>query len=143
MVLRLQGIAKTFGGGHSPPYRTPTHDSAMISYSQILWLAAALLVTRPLLAADEHHEHHSHAVSAENVIKSAKSGPWSSPKTWEGDKVPAAGAQVWVLQGHEVLYDRDSEEIIRSIQVSGILKFATDRKTRLDVGLIRIEDLDE
>ncbi len=132
-----------------PPYKTPTHDTFMISYSQILWLTAALLVTRPLLAADKHHghdahhEHRLHTVSVENVIKSAKSGPWSSPETWEGDKVPAAGAQVWVLQEHEVLYDRDSEEIIRSIQVSGTLKFATDRKTRLDVGLIRIEDLDE
>jgi len=100
-----------------------------------------LLLTAGTAAAHEHHHHE--ATSDADVVKSAQGGPWSSPETWEGGKVPAAGSKVWVLKGHDVVYDRESDEVIRSLQISGTLTFATDRNTRLDVGLIRIEDLDE
>lgn len=101
----------------------------------------ALVFSLP--AASPAHEHHHHAADAHDVTKSARSGAWSSPETWEGGKVPAAGARVWIQKGHEVLYDRHSDEVVRGIQISGTLRFATDRDTRLDVGLIRIEDHDE
>ncbi|HVE39942.1 MAG TPA: G8 domain-containing protein [Planctomycetota bacterium] len=74
-----------------------------------------------------------------DVIKSAKSGPWSDAATWEGGAVPAAGSKVLVRPGHAVLYDVVSEQAIRSIFVGGTLRFATDRDTRLDVGLIKIQ----
>ncbi len=37
------------------------------------------------------------------------------------------------------VYDVDSERSIRLIHVAGTLRFATDRDTRLDVGLIKIQ----
>jgi hypothetical protein len=78
-------------------------------------------------------------VSLPNLIRSAGSGRWSAPATWEGGKVPAAGARVQVRAGHTVVYDLRSDQAIRSIHVAGTLTFAPDRDTRLDVGLIKIQ----
>lgn len=80
--------------------------------------------------------------SAVVVVRSSGSGPWSSADTWEEGVVPAAGHAVLIRNGHEVVYDVDSDEVIRSIHISGTLSFAKDRDTRLDVGLIRIQEGD-
>ncbi len=77
------------------------------------------------------------------LIRSAKSGPWSAEETWEGGKVPANGSQVQVRAGHTVVYDLKSEQVIRSIHVAGVLRFAAERDTRLDVGLIKIQPGDD
>jgi hypothetical protein len=42
------------------------------------------------------------------LIRSARSGPWSAPVTWEGGKVPGAGGKVLVRQGHTLRYDVSS-----------------------------------
>lgn len=77
------------------------------------------------------------------VLRSAKSGPWSQASTWEGNRVPDAGARVLIRKGHHVLYDVASEKVIRGINVAGTLRFATDRDTRLEVGLLKIQPGDE
>src|SRR5262249_36763610 len=77
------------------------------------------------------------------ITRSARSGPWSAPATWEGGKVPTAGARVQVRTGHTVRYDLKSDRVIRSIHVAGTLTFARDQDTRLDVGLIKIQPGDE
>lgn len=118
-----------------------------MSHVRIRSTATALLAltisfaVSPALRAHDHKDHA--AAPAADVIKSARSGPWSSTETWTGGKVPAAGARVLIQKAHEVVYDVSSDAVIRGIQVSGVLKFATDRDTRLDVGLIRIEAIDE
>src|SRR5262245_23527689 len=61
------------------------------------------------------------------LVRSAKSGPWSAPATWEGNKVPTAGAKIQVRAGHVVTYDLKSDQVIRSIHVAGTLTFARDR----------------
>jgi hypothetical protein len=73
------------------------------------------------------------------LLRSARSGPWSDGKTWEGGKVPPAASRVQIHQGHTVLYDVKSDQAIRSIHVAGTLTFAPDRDTRLDVGIIKIQ----
>src|SRR5688500_9248813 len=77
------------------------------------------------------------------IIRSVADGAWSSAKTWEKGHIPVAGDRVQIRKGHDVLYDISSESAIRAIHVAGALRFATDRDTRLDVGLIRIEAGDE
>jgi hypothetical protein len=77
------------------------------------------------------------------VVRSAKSGLWSAPATWVDGKVPGAGARVLIRDGHRVVYDLHSDQAIRGINVAGVLTFATDKDTRLDVGLIRIQAGDE
>jgi hypothetical protein len=71
-------------------------------------------------------------------LRSAKSGAWSMPATWEGGKVPGAGARVHIRPGHALLYDVDSPTVLRAVNVGGTLTFARDRNTRMDVGLLRI-----
>ncbi|HVR84227.1 MAG TPA: G8 domain-containing protein [Planctomycetota bacterium] len=73
------------------------------------------------------------------IIKSAKSGSWSDAATWEGLALPPAGCTVLIRPGHTVLYDQVSDRAIRSLHVGGVLRFATDRDTRLDVGLIKVQ----
>jgi hypothetical protein len=80
--------------------------------------------------------------AADTLIRSARSGPWSAPGTWEGGKGPGAAARVQVRPGHTVVYDVHSEEAVRSIHVAGTLTFAPDRDTRLDVGLLKIQPSD-
>src|SRR5262249_10898070 len=79
------------------------------------------------------------AGAAHDVVRSARSGPWSAKATWEGGKVPAAGVKVLVRPGHAVLYDVKSDQAIRSVHVGGTLAFAPDRDTRLDVGLLKVQ----
>jgi hypothetical protein len=81
--------------------------------------------------------------AAQPLVRSASSGPWSAPATWEGGKVPSAGSKVQIRSGHTITYDLASEEVIRSIHVAGTLTFACDKDTRLDVGLVRIQPGEE
>ncbi|MBI1832394.1 MAG: G8 domain-containing protein, partial [Planctomycetes bacterium] len=73
------------------------------------------------------------------LIRSAKSGAWSAPATWEGGKVPGAGARVQIREGHIVIYDGNSTSVIRFIHVAGTLSFAPNQDTCLNVGLIKIQ----
>ena len=71
-------------------------------------------------------------------IRSAGSGPWSSPSTWENHQVPVPGSTVDILPGHNVVYDIQSDRAFRMVHVLGTLSFSRDRDTRLDVGLLKI-----
>ena len=76
-------------------------------------------------------------------VASARSGAWSELATWDGGKVPTAGARVHVKAGHVVVYDVKSEAALRAVYVAGTLSFAADRDTRLDVGVLKVEAGDE
>ncbi len=78
-----------------------------------------------------------------SVLKSVQSGSWSAAATWDLARVPRQGDIVLVHSGHEVLYDVVSEEVIRSIHVSGTLRFSLECNTRLEVGLLRVEAGDQ
>jgi hypothetical protein len=79
------------------------------------------------------------AAEAPAWIRSAKNGPWSAATTWQGGQVPPAGSCVQVRRGHTVTYDLNSDRAIRTLHVTGILRFARDKTTRLDVGLLKIQ----
>src|SRR5262245_62795458 len=106
----------------------------MTATPRVLVLLAPVLLSLPAAAA---------AAEGPGLIRSARSGPWSAPATWEGGTVPAAGARVQVRTGHTVVYDGNSEAVVRFVHVAGTLRFAADRDTRLDVGLIKIQPGDE
>ena len=71
-------------------------------------------------------------------IRSVASGNWSDGATWSGGHIPKAGVRVYIARDHEVKYDDDSADVIRSIHLDGVLRFADDRTTRLETGLIRV-----
>jgi hypothetical protein len=77
------------------------------------------------------------------LVRSVRSGPWSSADTWEGGTVPKAGARVQIQSGHAVVYDLNSDRLIRSVHIAGTLSFATDKDTVLNVGLIKIQPGDD
>lgn len=72
------------------------------------------------------------------VVQSAKSGPWSAAETWSTRRVPGANDRVLIRSEHSVIYDVKSTDIIRGLTISGILKFAPQKDTQLEVGLITI-----
>jgi hypothetical protein len=83
------------------------------------------------------------AAATAEPVRSRQSGDWSDPATWENDRAPAAGDNVLVRAGHTIVYDVVSNQAIRVLKIAGALRFATDRDTRLDVGLIRVEAGDD
>lgn len=99
---------------------------------------------RTALAVHAHdHKLSDSDKTAVPLIRSVKSGPWSAADTWDGSKVPAAGSRVQIRSGHAVVYDVQSDRVIRSIHVAGTLRFAHGKSTRLDVGLIKIQAGDD
>ncbi len=102
------------------------------------WLA--FMVTVVLLNLGTHP---ATAADKPDWVRSAKNGPWSATTTWEGAKVPGAGARVHIQPGHTITYDVQSDQAIRAVYVAGTLSFAPDRDTRLDVGVLKIEAGDE
>src|SRR5437762_667964 len=98
--------------------------------SAVLTTTAAFLLTATEDVASRLHAA-ADAPAGPGLIRSAQSGPWSAPTTWEGGKVPAAGARVQVRSDHTVSYDLKSDQVIRSIHVAGTIRFPHDRDTRL------------
>jgi hypothetical protein len=88
----------------------------------------------PSSAAEQPAKH-----PAAPIVRTAQSGAWSAPATWEGGKVPLGNVRVLIREGHRVLYDVEAPKPIRSLTISGALSFAHDKDTRLDVGLIKIQ----
>ena len=87
--------------------------------------------------------HGADAPLVPTLVRSARNGPWSAQATWEGGKVPGAGARVLIRSGHAVVYDLDSDQAFRVVQIAGSLRFAPDRDTRLEVGLLKIQSGEE
>lgn len=77
--------------------------------------------------------------AAAPVTRSLRSGLWSAADTWEGGKVPGENSAVLVRGGHKVTYDIVAKVAVRTLHIAGMLQFATDRDTRLDAGLIRVQ----
>src|SRR5262249_38576745 len=106
----------------------------------VRWFAGALLAA---LAGGELASAQEPTKSVVGVTRSKASGPWSAAGTWEGGKVPAAGARVQIRAGHTVTYDVKSDHVMRMVHIAGTLTFAHDKDTRLDVGLIKIQAGDD
>src|SRR5215470_7915096 len=96
----------------------------------------ALLLTVGLLATNRLAAQQP---AAPPIVRTAKSGAWSAPRTWEGGKVPSGNVRVLIGEGHHVVYDLQATEPVRSLTISGVLSFTPDKDTRLDVGLIKIQ----
>jgi hypothetical protein len=107
------------------------------------WLFLPTSAWLALIVSQAEATKHADKKASTPLVRSTRSGPWSAPPTWEGDKVPHAGARVQIRAGHTVTYDRRSDQVIRSIHVAGTLSFAPDMDTRLDVGLIKIQPGDD
>jgi hypothetical protein len=111
-------------------------------------LSGALSFLFCIIGGQAPADESSAGKSAAGLIRSAQSGPWSAPATWEGAKVPDARAKVQIRAGHTVTFDVQPRKdirptAVRSIHVAGTLTFARDRDTLLEVGLIKIQPGDD
>ena len=97
----------------------------------LFWLSAIAWIAAPL------------AWGEAPLVRSATSGRWSEPSTWERGRVPAGGDRVQVRSGHSVTFDGRVEAPIRSIHVAGTLEFDPDRDALLTVGLIKVQAGDD
>jgi len=106
-------------------------------------------------AAGHDHADHQHAAKDGKVtiggrtfvpvdfsIRSVRDGRWSEAKTWEPARVPAKGDRVLISRGTDVQYDAASDDVIRLVQVVGALRFARDRDTLLNVGVLKAQNSD-
>ncbi len=93
-----------------------------------------------LFVHEPGHQHPKGHPSLEFDLKSIKNGAWSDAKTWEPARVPKTGDRVLISRGSEVLYDVKSDAVVRLLQVAGTLKFARDRNTELNVGLLKVQN---
>lgn len=70
-------------------------------------------------------------VRADATITSVKSGAWSSPSTWSGNRIPGANDEVAIVAGHDVLYDVVDSKI-HGMTVTGTITFDPNKSVKLD-----------
>ncbi|MEK6234990.1 MAG: G8 domain-containing protein [Planctomycetales bacterium] len=75
-------------------------------------------------------------------VRSVKDGRWSDPSVWDAKRLPKSGDRVQVARGTRVVYDVESNEVVRLLQVVGALSFARDRNTLLNVGILKVQNSD-
>ncbi|QOV88298.1 G8 domain-containing protein [Humisphaera borealis] len=80
------------------------------------------------------------AAESAPTVSTVRSGRWSDAKIWDNGKVPAGGSRVLVRRDHEVTYDIITSQPLRSVHIAGLLTFSRERNTRLDVGLLKVQE---
>ena len=60
-------------------------------------------------------------------------GSWFDPNTWANGEVPGAGAKVLIPSGFAVDYDGESPASLFTVRVDGMLHFATDQNSFMEV----------
>jgi hypothetical protein len=106
------------------------------STATILFAAAASWS----VASAQTHDHAGHHQQVEFSIRSVVSGRWSDPGTWKPARVPRTGDRVLVSRNTSIVYDVQSDEVIRLVQVAGRMEFARDRDTELNVGVLKVQN---
>lgn len=110
----------------------------------VLFILASCLASAPSFAQEEEigKKTAPRLAALDFSLRSVQSGKWSDPKTWEPSRVPRAGDRVRVSRGTVVEYDVESADVIRLVQVVGVLRFARDQNTELNVGILKIQNDD-
>ncbi len=104
-----------------------------------VWGCWAQRAAEPQAKAGAANAVHAHA-HVHFTIESAKSGAWSDAKTWKPQRLPKSGDRVKINRGTTVVYDVASKEVLRLLQVVGTLRFARDRDTLLNVGVLKVQN---
>jgi VCBS repeat-containing protein len=66
-------------------------------------------------------------------------GNWSDPDTWMGQTLPSPGARIWIMPGRTVTVDSVLDDSVATIRVTGTLRFAPDRNTRLEADTVVVD----
>ncbi|MBO9519881.1 MAG: G8 domain-containing protein, partial [Porphyrobacter sp.] len=77
-------------------------------------------------AAQGHADHANMAMDVAAPAAMTRTVRWSDPAAWPSGKVPAAGEEVTIPRGTEIVLDV-TPPALRSITVQGKLTFADER----------------
>src|SRR5690625_1068477 len=83
----------------------------------------------------KEHDHAAAQAPASSVY--SVSGRWSDPATWPDNKVPAAGDQVEIPSGSEVILDV-SPPALAGLTINGKLRFADESDLALSTEWILV-----
>jgi hypothetical protein len=112
----------------------------LLRFSVLFLLVPFILPTALSLLAQHQHGPANPKKGPDFSIRSVKSGPWSDAGTWQPKRVPQQGDRVLIGKGTRVVYDVDSDSVIRLVQVAGTLTFSRERNTTLNVGLLSVQN---
>ena len=70
--------------------------------------------------------------------RAVQNGEWSASDTWSARRPPAAGDVVRIPRGIVVTYDVQSDAVLASVGIEGVLIFRTDAGTRLVAGVVQV-----
>lgn len=102
--------------------------------------AAQIDETLPADCVEEQRAALALVADGTETTTAVRDGAWSNPATWTNG-VPATGARALIPPGRDVRYDAMSDETVASVRVDGILRFSTDRQTRLTVDTVVVTHL--
>ena len=92
--------------------------------------ASLLLATASGVAAQENEDHANMAMDVAEPAEMTRTVLWSDASAWPSGKVPAAGEEVTIPRGTEVVLDV-SPPALRSLTIQGRLKFADESDLEL------------
>src|SRR6187399_790394 len=92
--------------------------------------ASLLLATGAGVAAQDNEDHANMAMGVTAPAAITRTVKWSDASAWPSGKVPAAGEEVTIPRGTEVMLDVSPPEL-RSLTVQGKLTFADERDLAL------------
>jgi hypothetical protein len=107
------------------------------------FLCLSILASAADVPANKGDHEHDHPQNLQFAIRSVASGKWSEAKTWQPPRVPRSGDRVLISRGTRVVYDVKKTDVIRLVQVMGILSFARDCDTELNVGILKVQNSDK
>jgi len=119
-----------------------SHFQTLVGVFVVLAGLAARPVCSTAAERDALHAHKHHHKHIEFSVRSVKNGRWSDAATWNPSRIPRNGDRVLVSRGTQVEYDVESTAVIRLVQVVGTLQFSRERNTRLDVGVLKVQNSD-
>src|SRR6187399_2880922 len=104
-------------------------QSRLFLYTRLV-PAALLLATGAGVAAQDKDHHASMAMDVSAPVAITRTVKWSDASAWPSGKVPAAGEEVTIPRGTEVVLDVQPPAL-RSLTIQGKLSFADTRDIEL------------
>ncbi|MCL6252121.1 G8 domain-containing protein [Altererythrobacter sp. KTW20L] len=104
-------------------------QSRLCLYTRLV-TASLLLGTGAGVAAQDHHDHTTMAMDLAPPSAFSRTVRWSDASAWPSGRVPAAGEEVTIPRGTEMLLDVSPPEL-RSLTVQGKLTFLNERDLTL------------
>jgi G8 domain len=100
--------------------------------------AVLILLWRQSPVLRAHAEINQLTPTDRATVAATRSGNWSDAGIWDGGP-PQRYARIWIPEGITVTVDRELAEVYEWVRVDGVLRFAPDTSTALNLETLAIE----